>query len=345
MDKLARRSGIMRTARQILASVAFAWALFLAGCEASEVDRPSDRCGRQPDPSRCLSEYYFAVPPEVIAACAPGDSSASLDATLTMELYRGVGETDEAVALEGGRLARFFSPYGLRFATAHPAEDAGLRYAMSGSEAELSAALDAAEIPRDRDLTPEESVAAHRALGDVLFADLRAFVARQSAERGGVSNVVDLVVVEHVLAPDLARAFFGGSDAYIAGLGVSPRFLENLAPDDPDRALADMLGLPEAFTPVALVGAEDTVRVTGSLDNLVAHEVGHALGLPHVVAADNLLQSGPAPDCEATLSAAQLDELRPALAREESALVAGIAPRPITPVTLESAILLRWAGR
>ena len=74
-----------------------------------------------------------------------------------------------------------------------------------------------------------------------------------------------------------------------------------------------MTGLSGDFTPTLFIGDADVGCLPGSADNLVAHELGHALGLPHASEADNVMTPGQNLPCNEALSSTQLGEMRQSL--------------------------------
>src|SRR5260370_2419967 len=169
----------------------------------------------------CLSERYFdALPGPSPATCATVAPGQDLGETRDVRLYWGDGRGDDSVILAGSRVQRFFHPYGLAFGTGERATAAPVKYALSGTAAQIDPALAAAQLPTDRPPTADETRRANRALGEVMFRDLRAFVESHSA-----AATITLVVVEHVLEPALDAYLFGAPGPTMLRFGISPSLL------------------------------------------------------------------------------------------------------------------------
>ena len=94
-----------------------------------------------------------------------------------------------------------------------------------------------------------------------------------------------VIVLPEIGAPgSMAEALF----ERLRGLTFSPALRAAAPPEQ--QALYDRLGLSDAFTPVVFVGTEP-IRELGldAVDVTLAHEIGHALGLPHVDDPENLM--------------------------------------------------------
>src|SRR5260370_9390526 len=168
----------------------------------------------------------------------------------------------------------------------------------------MEAALAGAQLPPDRRPPAAETRRAKRALGEVMFRDLRAFVESHSA-----AGTINLVVVEHVLDPELDAYLFGGRGVTMVGFGISPALFAQVSASDPEYDLWEMTGLPQDFTPTVFIGDADLGALPGSADNLIAHEMGHALGLPHSNLPGNLMTPGQNRPCDEPLTTAQLQEI------------------------------------
>jgi hypothetical protein len=97
--------------------------------------------------------------------------------------------------------------------------------------------------------------------------------------------------------------------AGLLGLGVSPELLAQVPADDPARMLYEWLAVPGAFTPTVIVGVRPVNEFLVDPDIAIAHELGHAYGLPHVTEAGNLLHPGEIA-CQQSLSSAQLERIQ-----------------------------------
>jgi hypothetical protein len=97
--------------------------------------------------------------------------------------------------------------------------------------------------------------------------------------------------------------------AGLLGLGVSSEMLAHVPADDPAHLLYEWLALPEAFTPTVILGVRPVNAFLLDPDIAIAHEIGHAYGLPHVAEPGNLLHPGEI-TCQQSLSPAQLEHIQ-----------------------------------
>jgi hypothetical protein len=185
-------------------------------------------------------------------------------------------------------------------------------YAMQGSAATIDEAVAASKLAADGGTAADESSQSNRAIGSVVFADLRRFVTEHTvdADRG----FVNLVVLQHIVSPALALFLYGSTTAPVVGYGLSPTFLTEIAGDDPSEALREMLGLEEHFTPVLFLGYSELSASDLNADNVLGHEMGHALGLQHSNQSGDVMSPGTLRGCTESFNAEQLDAMSPEIA-------------------------------
>lgn len=261
--------------------------LLLAGaaCSSASSPPPPPPCQGDPDQATCLTAHYFqGFGPETVQPCAGFVPTAKkVSARRQLDFLLGDGVVDDSARIEGQFLQRYYQTYDLTFFTQEPAAPAGLEYALEASTAQLAALPAQAGIAPGATPTPDQQKALDKATGDLLFAGLRAFVRAQSSPP---RTAISVVVLTHIASPDVAASFQGG---VIAGLGLSPTLFKNVAADDPSKNLFELIGLGEDFTPTLFVGHADVVALAKSPDVIVAHELGHAMGLQHTQDPGNLM--------------------------------------------------------
>jgi hypothetical protein len=119
-----------------------------------------------------------------------------------------------------------------------------------------------------------------RAPEDAL-APARAIVA--ASEAAGGPGEVSVVVLPHVVAPSVAA---GEADGMLAVT------LRPAAPGHPPGALDAALALPGAWDPVVILGRDELLSVEPAQRGaIVAHELGHAVGLEHRPEPENLMNA------------------------------------------------------
>lgn len=284
--------------------------LFLSSCSSSSSEYHPPCEGAPADQQEtCLSAHYFeggesTDANEPCSSFVPGDEKIA--GRREIGFFMGVGTGDDDVIQQGRWLRRFYEPYELTFFTRQPASGCGFEFALSGSDAEFNEAARRVGVTAGEDPTPDQERELNRLVGEIMFRDVRNFV---QGESNPPKQRVNVVVLAHIAAPNIASQLQG----VIGGLGISPRLLRDIADGDPSRNLFEIFALPEDFTPTLLLGHDDIERLAKNVDGIVAHEMGHALGLQHTKEPGNLMTQGQATQaCRPGLTNEQITQLREA---------------------------------
>ncbi|MDB4933462.1 MAG: hypothetical protein JWP87_434 [Labilithrix sp.] len=274
--------------RAALLSLVAAGALAALAACSSSIESPPPPCeGVAPaEQETCLTDHYFhGYSPLGIPACpffVP--TTKKLDSRREITFFLGGGTVVDAfVRAEGQFLQRYYEPYALSFFTRQPAAPSGLAFALDATNAQLADLSRQVGLAPGQKPTAEQQKALEKATGDLIFANLRNFIRAQS---NPPRKSINVVVLSHIASPDVAAQFQGG---VIAGLGLSPTLFQNVAADDASKNLFELIGLGEDFTPTLFVGHDDVVSLAKSPDVIVAHELGHAMGLQHTKEPGNLM--------------------------------------------------------
>ena len=285
----------------------------LEACSSSSdtTYRPPCESAAADQKETCLTAHYFeggdvTDANEPCPGFVPGDQKIA--GRREIGFFIGVGVGDDDVIQEGRWLRRFYDPYELTFFTREPANGCGFEFALSGTDQEFRDARTQVGIAPGEEPTPEQEDALNRAVGQIMFREVRAFVEAQS---NPPKDRVNVVVLGHIAAPSIASQLNG----VIGGLGISPRLLRDIAEGDAHKNLFEILALPDDFTPTLLLGHDDIERLAKNVDGIVAHEMGHALGLQHTSEPGNLMTQGQATKaCKPGLTNEQITQLREAAA-------------------------------
>jgi hypothetical protein len=281
----------------------------LPGCSATKSEyHPPCETAPPDGQETCLTDHYFAnageSENEPCGFFVPG--TEKIGGRREVGFFMGVGITDDDVVQEGRWLQRFYTPYELSFFSREPAGFVGFEFALNGTNAEFNDAARRAGVQPGVDPTAEQEAELNRLVGEIMFREVRSFVTAQS---NPPKQRVNVVVLGHITGPDIAKQLNG----VIGGLGLSPRLLRDIAEGDANKNLFEILALPDDFTPTLLLGHDDIERLAANVDGIVAHEMGHALGLQHTTEAGNLMTQGQATKaCRPGLTNQQIEQLREA---------------------------------
>lgn len=282
--------------------------LVLLACSSSSGGEYRPPCEDTPGDGQeaCLTKHYFDGGGEPTnSPCGifvPG--TEKIGARREVGFFMGVGVSDDDVVTEGRWLQRFYTPYDLTFFSLQPAGFVGFEFGLGGTNAEFSEASARAGVKQGVEPTEEQKRELDKLVGEIMFRDVRAFV---NAESNPPKQRVNVVVLAHIAAPDIASQLNGT----IGGLGISPKLLRDIAEGDANKNLFEILALPDDFTPTLLLGHDDIELLAKNVDGIVAHEMGHALGLQHTTEPGNLMTQGQATqDCRPGLTNEQIARLR-----------------------------------
>jgi hypothetical protein len=263
--------------------------------------------------SECATDYYLRnYQPNALPDCDASHPPLAIGngtAKLALSLYRYTQISDAAVVRHTNGLQRYYEEDKLTMVTDDIAQTDEIRYAIAGTMEEVNQALLDADIPASGDLTAEQEELATKIVGDVIFKPTREFLQRHAIPAEGKVNVV---AIDQIVSPEMVKALEIEQGTVIVGLGLSASLIARLAAEDSaGESLNTMLNIGVAFTPTLFVGHTDIARLTGNFDLVVAHEMGHALGLPHVTDSGNLMEQGGSLKCRPWLSQSQIDIMGP----------------------------------
>jgi hypothetical protein len=304
-----RHAGSIRLALALALGAVQASPIAVAGCDGS---------GAGPEPE----EWYFGETPGVSEEpCEGGPDPQDLRRVVRVRLFRG-GVSDATLAKHTRALQRYFLPYGVRFRLAAAPVVLPYDAILDCDTARLGRDLAAAGIDiRDENLPPDKRGAAQAIVLDAVFARVRDFVALYGEPATDVVNVAVLARVASESTGALLMPF-----GEIAGLGISMDLLAEIEAEG-GGALSAAIGLPAEFSPMLFVGDEATSGKDGdAVAQVIAHEMGHALGLQHTESPEpDLMAQGLSEHCLPYLTEDQMDKIARGLAGVADTMLAAIA--------------------
>ncbi len=183
-------------------------------------------------------------------ACDPDAELPTIGRSLDLALYVGRSVDEDLARSLASRAAVYFGEFGLQVDIAEPVRELPYRVMLPA--------------PRDMPATAPQADAGAQA--EKLLGRLRGFVSRHADEPG---SAIRVVVIDEIAHEDsLAAAGLGT----LRGLAISPA----LAPDRAGLDLREMFGRDHA--PVVLLAPRGDPEADA---RVLAHEIGHALGLEH----------------------------------------------------------------
>lgn len=245
------------------------------------------------------SSGWLAAPSPVLPACDErGD--ATVDGLVMLDVVRHPDVPDATLRRILGGASRWWGERGLWLSLAGEPRTEPVAPVLTGLRREMKEMLLAEGLPWEGG-TPEEQEAVRQKVVDYVTAPLKAELAARAVPYR--KHTVVVVVLPEIGAPGtLAEALF----ERLRGLTFSPWLRDRVGPDE--RLLYDALELPERFVPVVFVGTEPLNELGPEIDVTLAHELGHALGLPHEASSLDLMADA-VHRCEPGLSAVQAKQL------------------------------------
>lgn len=289
--------------RPSFASLLVVGAFSLFACDSDDTPDPCE--GVAPDSRECLTGTYLPPGAALSETCASvGQASTPIDREQEIRFFFN-GTGTEALAQYGAGLRAFYDHYGLTFFTQTPPAPTDLAYVFSGTDEEMKALSKKVGLEAGKEPTKAQEKQLEKLMADMMFGPLRAFVESQPS-----NGHVAVVGIRTAASPALESSF----DGVVGGVGISPKLFREV---EGTNDLFTLMGLPQDFTPALFLAHDDIVRFGASKATIVAHEMGHALGLPHMESSGNVMRQGSSTQpCTPTLTEGQAASIRQGLTTE-----------------------------